>query len=75
MVPPQNLNAQTIDALFTEPAGRSRKGEFAFAPSLEMEAGAAFTVPPHIRDLFEFLIDAPPAGPDQGQVAAAPDAN
>jgi putative ATP-dependent endonuclease of OLD family len=75
VAPPQNVNPETIDALFTQAAGRSRKGEFAFALSLEMEGGAAFTVPPHIRELFEFLFDAPLAGADQGQVHAAPDAN
>jgi putative ATP-dependent endonuclease of OLD family len=72
---PQDVNPETIDALFTQPAGRSRKGEFAFALSLEMEAGAAFIVPVHIRDLFEFLYDAPLAGADQVQVDAAADAN
>jgi putative ATP-dependent endonuclease of OLD family len=75
VAPPHDVNPQTVDALFTQPPGRSRKGEFAFALSLEMEGGAAFTVPPHIRELFEFLFEAPPAGADQGPVHAAPDAN
>ena len=59
---PQNVTPQTVDQLFTEPAGRSHKGEFAFALSLEMEDGAAFTAPTHIRELFDYLYGALPLG-------------
>jgi putative ATP-dependent endonuclease of OLD family len=55
---PEPVTAEAVDTLFRE-AGRSRKGEFAFALAAALSEGlsngAAVAVPSHLAALFEYL--------------------
>jgi putative ATP-dependent endonuclease of the OLD family len=74
---PPEVTAHTIDTLFHDGAGRSRKGEFAFALAAEMETMTSLetapVVPAHIKDLFDFLYPAASDDEDEGYAPTAAD--
>lgn len=74
--PPTPLDADSIDLLFLG-AGKSRKGEFAFALAerirLALDSGTTVVVPAHMEALFDYLYSADAVVADV--VDAAPPAN
>lgn len=71
---PAEVTSATVDSLFHDGAGRSRKGEFAFALAavLEGATGGATSpkLPDHMRDLFDFIY---PDHEDEDDAAPAAD--
>ena len=54
---PSPLTPDTIDALFREDVGKSRKAEFALALAFLLEGSVNATVPAHIASMFDWLFD------------------